>query len=92
MQTKIRPCRGEFFLKINKRACTSIRYTRAYVNAPNNDNSNRTVGSMGATPLPDFGNQGGEQIMSTTFLLAQPNFRPSYGPVYNCRDINAASV
>ena len=28
VQTKIRPCRGEFFLKINKRACTSIRYTR----------------------------------------------------------------
>ena len=28
MQTQIRPCRGDFFLKINKRACTSIRYTR----------------------------------------------------------------
>ena len=28
MQTKIRPCRVNFFLKINKRACTSIRYTR----------------------------------------------------------------
>ena len=28
VQTKIRPCRGEFFLKINKRACTSIRYIR----------------------------------------------------------------
>ena len=28
VQTKIRPCRGDFFLKINKRACTSIRYTR----------------------------------------------------------------
>ena len=28
VQTKIRPCRGEFFLKINKRACTSIGYTR----------------------------------------------------------------
>ena len=28
VQTKIRPCRVEFFLKINKRACTSIRYTR----------------------------------------------------------------
>ena len=27
VQTKIRPCRGEFFLRINKRACTSIRYT-----------------------------------------------------------------
>ena len=31
VQTKIRPCRGEFFLKINKRACTSIRYTRVLV-------------------------------------------------------------
>ena len=30
VQTKIRPCRGEFFLKINKRACTSIRYTRVF--------------------------------------------------------------
>ena len=28
VQTKIRPCRGDFFLKINKRACMSIRYTR----------------------------------------------------------------
>ena len=28
VQTKIRPCRGKFFLKINKRACTSIQYTR----------------------------------------------------------------
>ena len=28
MQTKIRPYRVDFFLKINKRACTSIRYTR----------------------------------------------------------------
>mgnify|MGYP007048889333 CR=1 FL=1 len=28
MQTKIRQCRGEFFLKINKRACTSIWHTR----------------------------------------------------------------
>ena len=28
VQTQIRPCRGEFLLKINKRACTSIRYTR----------------------------------------------------------------
>ena len=28
VQTKIRPCRGDFFPKINKRACTSIRYTR----------------------------------------------------------------
>ena len=28
VQTQIRPCRGEFCLKINKRACTSIRYTR----------------------------------------------------------------
>ena len=28
LQTKIRPCRGEFFLKIDKRACTSIWYTR----------------------------------------------------------------
>ena len=28
VQTEIRPCRGDFFLKINKRACTSIRYTR----------------------------------------------------------------
>ena len=26
VQTKIRPCKGEFFLKINKRSC--IRYTR----------------------------------------------------------------
>ena len=30
MQTQIRPCRGEFFLKINKRACTSIRHTRVF--------------------------------------------------------------
>ena len=28
VQTKIRPYRVDFFLKINKRACTSIRYTR----------------------------------------------------------------
>ena len=28
VQIKIKPSRGEFFLKINKRACTSIRYTR----------------------------------------------------------------
>ena len=28
MQTQIRPCRGEFFLKIDKRACTFIRHTR----------------------------------------------------------------
>ena len=28
VQTKIRPCRGKFFLKINKRARTSIQYTR----------------------------------------------------------------
>jgi hypothetical protein len=28
VQGEIRPCRGEFFLKINKRACTSIRYTK----------------------------------------------------------------
>ena len=26
--TQIRPCRGDFLLKINKCACTSIRYTR----------------------------------------------------------------
>ena len=30
MQTQIWPCRGEFFLKINKRACTSIRHTRVF--------------------------------------------------------------
>ena len=30
VQTKIKPCRGEFFLKINNRACTSIRYTRVH--------------------------------------------------------------
>ena len=30
VQTKIRQCRVDFFLKINKRACTSIRYTRVY--------------------------------------------------------------
>jgi hypothetical protein len=30
MQTQIRPCWGEFFLKINKRACTSIRHTRVF--------------------------------------------------------------
>ena len=28
VQTKIRPYRVDFFLKINKRACTTIRYTR----------------------------------------------------------------
>ena len=28
VQTQIRPCRVDFFLKINKRACTTIRYTR----------------------------------------------------------------
>ena len=28
VQTQIRPYRGDFFLKINKRACTSIRHTR----------------------------------------------------------------
>ena len=28
MQSKIRPYRVDFFLEINKRACTSIRYTR----------------------------------------------------------------
>ena len=28
VQTKIRPCRVDFFLKINKCVCTSIRYTR----------------------------------------------------------------
>ena len=32
VQTKIRPCRVDFFLKINKRACTSIRYTRVLLN------------------------------------------------------------
>ena len=32
VQTKIKPCRGDFFLKINKRACTSIRYTRVPLN------------------------------------------------------------
>ena len=32
MQTKMRPCRGKFSLKINKRACTSIRYTRVFGN------------------------------------------------------------
>ena len=31
VQTKIRPCRGDFCLKINKRACTSIRYTRVHI-------------------------------------------------------------
>ena len=36
VQTKIRPCRGEFFLKINKRACTSIWYTRVYECSLNN--------------------------------------------------------
>ena len=30
IQTKIRPCRWEFIFKINKRACTSIRYTRVF--------------------------------------------------------------
>ena len=30
VQTKIRPCRREFFLKVNKRACTFIRYTRVF--------------------------------------------------------------
>ena len=29
MLTKIRPCRGEFFLKINKCACMSIWYTKS---------------------------------------------------------------
>ena len=35
VQTKIRPYRVDFLLKINKRSCTSIRYTRVvrYVNA-----------------------------------------------------------
>jgi hypothetical protein len=28
VQTQIRPCSGDFFLKINKRACTSIQHTR----------------------------------------------------------------
>ena len=28
VRTQIRPCRGDFLLKINKRACTSIRHTR----------------------------------------------------------------
>ena len=32
VQTKIRPYRVDFFLKINKRACTSIWYTRVYKN------------------------------------------------------------
>ena len=27
VQTQIRPCKGDFFLKINKRACTFIRHT-----------------------------------------------------------------
>ena len=31
LQTKIRPCRWEFIFKINKRACTSIRYTRVWL-------------------------------------------------------------
>ena len=30
VQTKIRPCRGEFFFKINKRAYMSIRYTSVH--------------------------------------------------------------
>jgi hypothetical protein len=34
VQTKIRPYRGDFFLKINKRACTSIRYTRVSYECP----------------------------------------------------------
>ena len=37
VQTRIRPCRGEFFLKINKRACTSIRYTRVGESNPQYD-------------------------------------------------------
>ena len=31
LQTQIRPYRGDFFLKINKCACTSIRYTKVAV-------------------------------------------------------------
>ena len=34
VQTKIRPCRWEFLFKINKSACTSIRYTREYRGGP----------------------------------------------------------
>ena len=30
VQTQIRPCRRELLFKINKRACTSIRYTRVH--------------------------------------------------------------
>ena len=30
-QTKIRACRGKFFLKINKCTCTSIWYTRVHI-------------------------------------------------------------
>ena len=35
VQTKIRPYKVDFFLKINKRACTSIRYTRVHSTNPN---------------------------------------------------------
>ena len=38
VQTKIRPYRVDFFLKINKRACTSIRYTRVFRNHLNYPN------------------------------------------------------
>ena len=31
MQTRIRPCRGGFFLKINKRTSMSIWYTRGHI-------------------------------------------------------------
>ena len=33
VQTKIRPCSLEFLFKKNKRACTSIRYTRVLLNS-----------------------------------------------------------
>ena len=33
VQTKIKLCRGGFLFKINKRACTSIRYTRVQKSA-----------------------------------------------------------
>ena len=35
VQTQIRLCRGEFFLEINKRACTSIQHTRVGTHTDN---------------------------------------------------------
>ena len=51
MDIKIRPCRGDFFLKINKRACTSIRHS----NWVNNALALKTILKFLFLPIPPSG-------------------------------------